>query len=84
MFHQHNNYTFYHQSLELKGLVIVSKAYTMKLASSMIYQDELGYMEEVSNEFSSFVGILMMWSLLPTYIVLEHHLIAPCYLTVPI
>ena len=31
-------------------------------------------MEEVSDEISSYVGILMMWSLLPTELVSEHHL----------
>ena len=49
--------------------------------SSLIYQAELGYMEEVSDEISSFVGMLMMWSLLPTEIVFKHHLNAPCSLT---
>ena len=74
MFHQHNNYTFYHHSLELKGLVIVSQVYRIKLGTSLIYETKLGYMEEVSDEISSYVGILMMWSLLPTELVSEHHL----------
>ena len=47
----------------------------------MIYEDELGYMEEVSDEISSFVGMLMMWYLLPKEIVFKHHLNAPCSLT---
>ena len=39
-----------------------------------MYEAKLGYMEEVSDEISSYVGILMMWSLLPTELVSEHHL----------
>ena len=53
----------------------------MKLASSLIYEAKLGYMEEVSDEISSYVGILIMWSLLPTEIAFKYNLNAPCSLT---